>query len=199
MGYIPLNQEPKSTFLKLLVIVTRQVTNSSSKVLGGQTFGTWCSLAIQSKVIVMETTYTKKHKILLWEHCVQPCSTKGRAGSAPWGNLLAQWGWGGVQARYCTSYFHLFTYRQDSCSTHPFPEHSLGPCLGQGAAFCTNVHEELVFSNDQAHPYPGQALGVGDMHHSKGRGVGPGGQSQAGVRFLGGSASCPHLLSTSDE
>lgn len=103
MGYIPLLQEPKSTFLKLFVIATRQVTNSSSKVLGGQTFGTWCSLAIQSKVIVMETTYTKKHKILLWEHCVQPCSTKDRTGSAPWGNLLAQWGWGGVQARYCTS------------------------------------------------------------------------------------------------
>lgn len=92
---------------------------------------------------------------------------------------------GGVGFRQGTAppHFHLFIYRQDPCSTHPFPEHSLGPCLGQGAAFCTNVHEELVFSNDQAHRYPGQALGVGDMHHSKGRGVGPGGQSQARVHF----------------
>lgn len=29
------------------------------------------NLATQSKVIVMETTYTKKHKILLGEHCAE--------------------------------------------------------------------------------------------------------------------------------
>lgn len=138
MGYIPLNQEPKSTFLKLLFIATREVTNSSSKVLGGQTFGTWYmyNLATQNKVIVMETTYTKKHKILLWEHCakvhvVQRVEQVLPSGETYWPS------WGGVGFRQGTAppHFRLFIYRQDPCSTHPFPEHSLGSCTWPRSRF----------------------------------------------------------------